>query len=69
MQHFDIQELTQQKLEDILDQLDELSIDISSALNHDTLYELCYDDVISSLAAYAEARADDERERNLLEQH
>ena len=60
----DIEQITQDKVDDMLEHLDDAPFDISGILHHDELWSLAYESVIADLAAEAEAR---EKERKLEE--
>lgn len=55
----DIKELTQDRVEEVLAYIDESPVGIFSAINHDTLYELCYQNVVDTLADLAEVAAEE----------
>ena len=58
----DIEEVTNDRLEELLEYIQEAPVDISNAILHDELYELAYQSVMNDLIAEAEDR---EEERKL----
>jgi len=57
----DINILTQDRLEELQEYLDEAPVDLTTVILHDALYELAYQSVIDDLTSEAEARREEER--------
>ena len=62
----DIENLTELKLEELEEFLDNAPFNISAALCRDTLYDLAYSSVIDDLASEAEAREDEAKLEGIL---
>ena len=57
----DIEQMTQDRYEDLVEYLQEAPIDISSVMYHDELYDLAYKSVMADLTAESEARYEESR--------
>lgn len=56
----DIEDAVEQLIGEVLEFLMDSPInDLQSCINHDTLYDICYNKVIDDLTAEAEARSDE----------
>lgn len=57
----DIEQETQDRVEEILEFLDDAPITITDAIMHDVLYTLAYNSIMDDHTAEAEARRDEEK--------
>lgn len=56
---YDIEQLTQDLIEQVLESLDDSPVKIGQAILHDELYDLCYRQVLDDLAAEEENRREE----------
>jgi len=56
-----IDDVVQDKLEDLLEYLQDAPVNIHSAILHDELYDIVYKSVISDMAAMKEDKDDEDR--------
>jgi len=62
----DIKLRTEDKVQEVLEYLDNSPINLDAIIQHDEVWETCYKWVINELTAEAEAREDERKESLLL---
>ena len=68
MHLIDIKQITQDRVDEMLEHLDGAPFDISGILHHDELWSVAYESVIADLAAEAEAMEEERKLEELYEQ-
>lgn len=62
----DLQEATGVLYEELIAYLQDAPINITTEIHYDTLWELCYDEVINRLADAAEAAAEEKKLKDVV---